>query len=126
MGEDFSVLSHFSDVASISFTVVIPLSLQVRAVDSPGVTTRSRIACRSQHQIQFQRIAADYLYYNNSVSSGETNQQTQNFCITFVPCWPSVFDVGPTLYECYTNVLCLLGYVHVKPAIGHLSHTRVV
>ena len=22
---------------------------------------------------------------------------------------PNVFDVGPTLYKCYTNVLCLLG-----------------
>ena len=23
---------------------------------------------------------------------------------------PNVFDVGPTLYKCYTNVLCLLGW----------------
>ena len=23
--------------------------------------------------------------------------------------WPNVFDVGPALYKCYTNVLCLLG-----------------
>ena len=23
--------------------------------------------------------------------------------------WTNVFDVGPTLYKCYTNVLCLLG-----------------
>ena len=22
---------------------------------------------------------------------------------------PNVFEVGPTLYKCYTNVLCLLG-----------------
>ena len=22
---------------------------------------------------------------------------------------PNVFDVGPTLYKCYTNVFCLLG-----------------
>ena len=27
----------------------------------------------------------------------------------FVQCWPNVEDVGPTLYKCYTNVLCLLG-----------------
>ena len=40
-------------------------------------------------------------------------QQTQNICITFVQRRPNVFDVGPTLYKCYTNVLCLLG--------GHLS-----
>ena len=37
-------------------------------------------------------------------------QYTQkNTCITFVQCWPSVFDVGPALYKYYTNVLCLLG-----------------
>ena len=36
-------------------------------------------------------------------------QQTQNICITFVQRRPNVFDVGPTLYNCYTNVLCLLG-----------------
>ena len=33
-------------------------------------------------------------------------QQTQNICITFVQRLP---NVGPTLYKCYTNVLCLLG-----------------
>ena len=33
----------------------------------------------------------------------------QNVCITFVQCWTNVEDVGPTLYKCYTNVLCLLG-----------------
>ena len=32
----------------------------------------------------------------------------QNICITFVRRRPNVFDVGPTLYKCYTNVLCLL------------------
>ena len=33
----------------------------------------------------------------------------QNICITFVQCWTSVEDVWPTLYECYTNVLCFPG-----------------
>ena len=33
-------------------------------------------------------------------------------CITFVQCWTNVEDVGPTLYKCYTNVLCMLGIVH--------------
>ena len=36
-------------------------------------------------------------------------QQTQNICITFIQRRPNVFDVGPTLYKCYANVLCLLG-----------------
>ena len=34
------------------------------------------------------------------------SQYTQNICIPFVQRRP--FDVGPTLYKCYTNVLCLL------------------
>ena len=33
-------------------------------------------------------------------------QQTQDLCITFVQRRPNVFDVGPALYKCYTNVLC--------------------
>ena len=41
--------------------------------------------------------------------TGEHAQQTQNICITFIKRRPNVFDVGPTLYTCYTNVLCLLG-----------------
>ena len=36
-------------------------------------------------------------------------QQTQNICITFIQRRPNVFDVGPTLCKCYTNVLCLQG-----------------
>ena len=39
-----------------------------------------------------------------------TSQQTQNICITFAQCRTNVEDVGPTLYKCYTNVLCLLGF----------------
>ena len=29
-----------------------------------------------------------------------------NICISIVQRRPNVFDVGPTLYKCYTNVLC--------------------
>ena len=36
-------------------------------------------------------------------------QQTQNIFITFKQRRPNVFDVGPTLYKCYTNVLSVLG-----------------
>ena len=40
----------------------------------------------------------------------DLSQQTQSICITFVQRRPSVFDVGPTLYNCYrpANVLCLV------------------
>ena len=40
----------------------------------------------------------------------ESSQQTQNICITFVQCWTNV----ETLYKCYANVLCLLGYDHTE------------
>ena len=51
------------------------------------------------------------------------SQQTQNICITFVERWPNVFDVGPTLYKCYTNVmlykfLCLLGRLRFTSTSG--------
>ena len=38
----------------------------------------------------------------------------QNICITFVQCW-NVKGFGPTLYKCYTNVLC-------SPIILELFH----
>ena len=34
---------------------------------------------------------------------------SQNICIIFIQRRLNVFDVGPTLYKCYTNILCLLG-----------------
>ena len=37
------------------------------------------------------------------------SQLAHNICITFIQRWTNVFDVGPTLYKCYTNVSCLLG-----------------
>ena len=43
------------------------------------------------------------------VVSPTLTQQTQNICITSVQRRPNIFDVGPTLYKCYTNSLCLLG-----------------
>ena len=49
----------------------------------------------------------------NLLGSGKymqaNTQQTQNICITFVQRRPNVFDVGPTLYKCYTNMLRFLG-----------------
>ena len=41
----------------------------------------------------------------------DTSQQTQHICITFMQRRPDVFDVGPTLYKCYTIFLCLMWYV---------------
>ena len=36
-------------------------------------------------------------------------QEAQNIYIACIQCRHDVEDVGPTLYKCYTNVLCLLG-----------------
>ena len=62
------------------------------------------------------RDAANISANNNVfiISVGDS-QQTQNICITFVQRRPNVFDVGPTLYKCYTNVLCLLGTLIISP-----------
>ena len=55
--------------------------------------------------------------------NSQFSQQTQNICITCVQRWPNVFDVGPTLYKCYTNVmlykfLCLLGRLRFTSTSG--------
>ena len=46
------------------------------------------------------------------------SRQAQNMCITFIQRRPNVFHVGPTLYKCYTNVLCLLGWMSVRLSVG--------
>ena len=47
----------------------------------------------------------------------------QNICITFGECRHNVFDVGRTLYKCYTTVLCChtsltVCYVSAMPGGG--------
>ena len=56
------------------------------------------------------------------------SKQTQNICITFIQRRPNVFDVGPTLYECYTNVLCLLGCVcqHLQHEFSHFLWLMII
>ena len=45
----------------------------------------------------------------SSIKQYQTSKQ--NMCIRrFVERRPKVFDDGPTLYKCYRNVLCLLGW----------------
>ena len=50
-----------------------------------------------------------------------STRPTQNICITFVQYRPNVFDVGSTLYKCYTN-LCFVfaGYVNATPPESRL------
>ena len=53
--------------------------------------------------------------------SSPRSQQTQNILITFVQRWSSVEDIGPTLYKCYTNRLCLLRLCHIFSVESILS-----
>ena len=39
--------------------------------------------------------------------STEGDSPSKYMCTTFVQRRPNVFDVGPTLYNCYTNFVCL-------------------
>ena len=51
-------------------------------------------------------------------------KQKRNLCMTFVQSQPNVFDVGPTLHKCYTNVLCLLGSRHNVVGVTEMSATH--
>ena len=53
-------------------------------------------------------------------------QQTQNICITFVQRRPNVFDVGPTLYKCYTNVLRSLGSDRLRGGCQKVTHSQLI
>ena len=44
-----------------------------------------------------------------------TQKTKKPICITFIQRRPNVFDVGQTLYKCYTKVLCFLGNAHNTP-----------
>ena len=56
-----------------------------------------------------------------------------NICITFMQCWANVDNAGPTLYKCYTNVLCqldtaihLLNFSEILSRfIFHILHLRL-
>ena len=50
--------------------------------------------------------------------------QTQNICITFVQCRPNVFDVGPTLYKCYTKCFVFIGHKETKLRRPHANMRR--
>ena len=49
-----------------------------------------------------------------------SNGYSQSICILFMQRRLNVFDVGPAVYKCYTNVLCLLNEAGTL-SIGVLS-----
>ena len=54
-------------------------------------------------------------------------RQTQNICITFVQCWPSVEDFGPTLYKCYTKCwICVKRKFSLRTASCGPPETRLI
>ena len=59
------------------------------------------------------------------VSYCYVTQQTQNICITFIQRRPNVFEVGPTLYNCYTNVLGLRARLHTARGIDFSVRRRL-
>ena len=57
----------------------------------------------------FQTLAWVNFLGKRPFSMSSTALQTQNICVTFAQRQPNIFDVGPTLYNFYTNALCLMG-----------------
>ena len=61
------------------------------------------------------KVLAIFVYVSQKTMSEMKNwllgpaQQTQNIWITLIHHRSKVFHVGPALYKCYTNALCLLG-----------------
>ena len=53
-------------------------------------------------------MMAQHLANIGFVHQGNFLQTAGYPSITFIQRRPNVFDVGPTLYKCYQNVLCLL------------------
>ena len=51
--------------------------------------------------------------------------ENTNICIAFIQRRPNVSDVGPTLYNCYTNVVCLLGWLQSLTNLK-VHHTWVI
>ena len=57
--------------------------------------------------------------------TSQDGEQTQNICIIFIQCWTNAEDVGPSLYKCYTNILCLLGRSVQNHSLKLYHHTAI-
>ena len=68
----------------------------------------SRLQCHELYSVTTLAVACSY----NHVPS----QQTQNILKLFIQRPSTVFDCGPPLYKCYTNVVKHL-YINVIPFI---------
>ena len=70
-------------------------------------STANKLKCFNLDNQIFKNMITSYSDYLKYLKGSA--QQTQNIYITFIQSRSKVFDVGLTLYKCYTNVLCLLG-----------------
>ena len=109
----------------VKVSIVVSLRNQevaCSASDRQGLNFEScvwrTVSSQSSHHPQEVLLAQFSLYVHNGglkpdafhfIYIGRVSQQRQNICITFVQRRPNVFDVGPTLYKYYKNVLCLAG-----------------
>ena len=67
------------------------------------------VLIRAQTAITIRQTAVTVYFRSTQLLPFAFAKQTKHMCITFIQRRPNVFDVGPTLYKCYTNGLCLLG-----------------
>ena len=92
--------------------------------DGPLILPASRNShslCRvSSLTVLDQKMTRDTFYQASTDLdlTPSSSQQTQTICITFIQCWTSVEDAGPTFYKCYAYVLCLL---RRRPVCGSLG-----
>ena len=63
---------------------------------------------RSASRLSIQHNASVWSDLQKIPPSMMTIIPSKHICIAFIQCWTNVEDIGPTLYKCYTNVLCLL------------------
>ena len=79
----------------------------------------SLFTCRNKknhivvHMDQFERkpwlICKHCSVWRYNSKTGKTTQQTRDIHPVLVKCWDSVADRGPTLYQHWVNVSCLVG-----------------
>ena len=81
---------------------------------------RETMRCRDECHwaVLTERAECTHLYNTYS------RQANTKLWLTFVQCRTNFEDVGPTLYKCYTNVLCVLDGLPSPPNIYIYRNTR--
>ena len=77
------------------------LNLRLHKMKNTYVRSQCHLRDTKTQKMNIHSKNSNYRHNNLSVRA----QQTQNICVTFVQRRGNVFDVDPTLYKCYANVL---------------------